>query len=117
MWILRLWSAPERGVFANGAVSYTSGILAKTRTMPIAEISSIHVTKGGYTTNNAIRITGRGFNIFNVGDGIRVKRNAEWLARQMSIDAGVKPVDSDMGSSLEQAGIAPPARRFECLVH
>jgi hypothetical protein len=67
--------------------------------MPIAEISSIHVTKGGYTTNNAIRISGRGLNIFDVGDGIRVKRNAEWLARQMSTVAGVKPVDSIPGSS------------------
>jgi hypothetical protein len=116
MWILRLWFAPERVVFANGAVSYTSGILAKTRTMPIADISSIHVTKGGYTTNNAIRITGRGLNIFNVGDGIRVKRNAEWLARQMSIAAGVKPVDSIMDSSLEQAEFAHQAEALNAFV-
>jgi hypothetical protein len=107
MWILRLWFAPERVVFANGAVSYTYGILGKTRTMPIADISSIHVVKGGYTTHNAIRIKGHGLNMFDVGDGIRVKRNAEWLARQMSTVAGVKPVDSIPGSSqaefLEQA--------------
>jgi hypothetical protein len=106
MWILRLWFAPERVVFANGAVSYTYGILGKTRTMPIAEISSIHVVKGNYTRNNAIRIRGRGLNMFDVGDGIRAKRNAEWLARQMSSAAGVKPVDSIMDSSLEQAELA-----------
>src|SRR5712692_6451395 len=116
MWILRLWFAPERVVFANGAVSYTYGILGKTRTMPIAEISSIHVTKGGYTTNNAIRITGRGLNIFHVGDGIRVKRNAEWLARQMSSVAGVKPVDSIMDSSLEQAEFAQQAEALNAFV-
>jgi len=106
MWILRLWFAPERVVFANGAVSYIYGILGKTRTMPIAEISSIHVVKGNYTRNNAIRIRGRGLNMFDVGDGIRVKRNAEWLARQMSSAAGVKPVDSIMDASLEQAELA-----------
>jgi hypothetical protein len=116
MWILRLWFAPERVVFANGAVSYTYGILGKTRTMPIAEIASIHVTKGGYTTNNAIRITGRGLNIFNVGDGIRVKRNAEWLARQMSSAAGMKPVDSIMDSSLEQAEFAQQAEALNAFV-
>ncbi len=116
MWILRLWFAPERVVFANGAVSYTYGILGKTRTMPIAEISSIHVTKGGYTTNNAIRISGRGLNIFDVGDGIRVKRNAEWLARQMSSAAGVKPVDSIMDSSLEQAEFAQQAEALNAFV-
>jgi hypothetical protein len=116
MWILRLWFAPERVVFAKGAVSYTYGILGKTRTMPIAEISSIHVTKGGYTTNNAIRISGRGLNIFDVGDGIRVKRNAEWLARQMSIAAGVKPVDSIMDSSLEQAEFAQQAESLNAFV-
>jgi len=116
MWILRLWFAPERVVFANGAVSYTSGILGKTRTMPIAEISSIHVAKGAYTTNNAIRITGRGLNIFSVGDGIRVKRNAEWIARQMSIAAGVKPVDPIMDSSLEQAEFAQQAVALNAFV-
>jgi len=116
MWILRLWFAPERVVFANGTASYTYGILGKTRTMPIAEISSIHVTKGGYTTNNAIRISGRGLNIFDVGDGIRVKRNAEWLARQMSSAAGVKPVDSIMDSSLEQAEFAQQAVALNAFV-
>jgi len=116
MWILRLWFAPERVVFANGAVSYTSGILGKTRRMPIADISSIHVTKGAYTTNNAIRITGRGLNIFHVGDGIRVKRNAEWIARQMSIAAGVKPVDSIMDSSVEQAEFAQQAVALNAFV-
>ena len=116
MWILRLWFAPERVVFANGAVYYTYGILGKTRKMPIAEISSIHVTRGNYTTNNAIRITGRGFNILHVGDGIRVKRNAEWIARQMSIAAGVKPVDSIMDSSLEQAEFAQQAEALNAFV-
>jgi hypothetical protein len=116
LWILRLWFAPEVVVFANGAVSYTYGILGKTRRMPIAAISSIHVTKGAYTTNNAIRITGRGLNIFSVGDGIRVKRNAEWIARQMSIAAGVKPVDSIMVSSLEQAEFAQQAEALNAFV-
>jgi hypothetical protein len=116
MWILRLWFAPERVVFANGAVSYTFGILGKTRTMPIAEISSIHVTKGAYTTNNAIRIRGRGLNIFDVGDGIRVKRNAEWLARQMSSVAGVKPVDSIPDSSQAQAEFVQQAEALNAFV-
>jgi hypothetical protein len=99
MWILRLWIAPEQVVVANGNLSYTYGIFGRTRTMTTAEITSIRVTKGGSTTHNAIRIVGAGLHLFTVGDGIRQKRDAEWLARQMSQAAGVKPADSIPGSS------------------
>jgi hypothetical protein len=41
-----------------------------------------------------------------VGDGIREARDAEWLARQMSLAAGVKPADAiPLNSNLEQMRI------------
>jgi hypothetical protein len=100
-WILRLWFAPEKVVIANGTVSDTHGIFATTRTMPIADVVAIHVIPGQYTRQNAIRIKGPGWHYLSVGDGIREKRDAEWLALQMSHAAGVKasPSVPDFGGA------------------
>jgi len=102
LWILRLWFAPERVVIANGTLSYSYGILGRTRTMSTADIASIHAIPGNYTTHRAIRIKGRGWHVLDVGDGIRAARDAEWLSRQMSRAAGVKPADSIPGSPLKE---------------
>jgi hypothetical protein len=93
-WILRLWFAPEKVVIANGTISDTCGIFATTRTMPIADVVAIHAIPGQYTRKNAIRIKGSGWHYLSVGDGIREKRDAEWLALQMSHAAGVKAAPS-----------------------
>ncbi len=103
-WILRPWFAPEQVVVANGILSDTYGIFGRTRTMTTAEITSIRVTKGDYTRHYAIRIVGAGLHLFTVGDGIRQKRDAEWLAQQMSQAAGVKAADSiPVSSEIELA--------------
>jgi hypothetical protein len=114
MWILRLWFVPEQVVVANGLLSHTYGIFGRTRTMTTAEINSIRVTKGDYTKHYAIRIVGAGLHIFTVGDGIRLKRDAEWLAQQMSQAAGVKAADSIPGSS--ETEIAENLKAVEALV-
>lgn len=94
LWVLRLWFAPERITIANGMLSYTSGLFRKTQTMPIAEITAIHAISGRYTRQNAIRIRGRLRHWLTVGDGIRDRRDADWLAMQMSLAIGVKPMAS-----------------------
>ena len=105
-WILRLWFAPEQVVIGNGNITVTAGLFAKKRSMPTAEVTSIHAAKQGYTLYNNIRIVGSGWHVLQVGDGIRENRDAEWLALQMSIAAGVKPASSiPMNSNLEQEQI------------
>ena len=105
-WILRLWFAPEQVVIEKGNITVTSGLFANKRRMAASEVTAIHAAKGGYTLNHNIRILGRGWHVMQVGDGIRETRDAEWLARQMSIAAGVKPADSiPLNSNLEQTQI------------
>ena len=94
LWVLRLWFAPERVTIANGMLSYTSGLFRKTRTMPVDKITAIHAVSGRYTKNNAIRIRGRVPYWLTVGDGIRDRRDADWLAMQMSGAIGIKPMAS-----------------------
>jgi hypothetical protein len=94
LWVLRLWFAPERVTIGNGMVSHTSGLFGKTRRMRVSEIAAIHAVAGMYTKNSAIRIRGSGWNMLTVGDGIRDRRDAEWLAMQISRAAGIKPVAS-----------------------
>ena len=90
LWVLRLWFAPERVVIANGMLSDTAGLFARTRSMPVAQIAAIHVTPGAYTRHNAISVRGPRWRVLSVGDGIREKRDAEWLAMRMSHAAGIK---------------------------
>lgn len=94
LWILRLWFAPERVVIGNGVISDTYGIFGKTRTMPTAQVTAIRAVRGGYTRHNAILIRDSGFHPFMVGDGIRDRHDAEWLALQMSRVANVKASDA-----------------------
>jgi hypothetical protein len=105
-WILRLWFAPEEVVIEKENITVTSGLFAKKRRMATSEVTAIHATKGGYTLNHNIRIVGHGWHVMQVFDGIREAREAEWLARQMSIAAGVKPADPiPLNANLEQVRI------------
>jgi hypothetical protein len=100
LWILRLWFAPERVVIGNGVVTYTYGLFGKTRTMPTAQVAAIHAVHGSATQYSAIRIKGAGWQMFNVGDGIRNRKDAEWLALQMRRVADVK-ASADVPQVLE----------------
>jgi hypothetical protein len=105
-WILRLWFAPEQVVIEKANITVTSGLFAKKRRMAISEVTATHAAKGGYTLNHNIRIVGHGWHVMQVGDGIEEARDAEWLARQMSIAAGVKPTDAiPLNANLEQVRI------------
>jgi hypothetical protein len=99
-WILRLWFAPERVLIANGVVTYTYGLFGKTRTMPTAEVAAIEVVRGSATSYSAIGIKDAQRQVFNIGDGIRNQRDAEWLALQMRRAANVKD-SADASISLE----------------
>ena len=110
-WILRLWFAPEQVVIGKGKITVTSGLFGKKRRMATAQVTAIHAAAGGYTRNSRIMIVGRGWHQLSVGDGIRDRRDAEWLARQMSTAAGVKPADAiPLNPELEQT------RMMEALV-
>ncbi len=92
LWVLGLWLAPQRVTIENGTLSRTTGILRRTQTLPVSSIASIHAITGSRAMNSAIRICGKKF--LRVGDGIRERRDAEWLAMQMSRAAGIKPTAS-----------------------
>jgi hypothetical protein len=92
LWVLGLWLAPQRVLIENGAFSRTTGILRRTQTLPVSSITSIHAITGSRAMNSAIRICGQKF--LRVGDGIRERRDAEWLAMQMSRAAGIQPTAS-----------------------
>ena len=92
LWVLRLWFAPQRVTVQNGMLSWTAGIFRKTKTLPVNEISRIHAITGSRKLHSAIRICGSKF--CTVGDGIRERRDAEWLAMQMSRAVGIKPTAS-----------------------
>jgi hypothetical protein len=102
-WILRIWFATEQVAVGKGKITVTSGLFGKTRRMATAQVTAIHAAAGGYTRNSRIMIVGRGWHSLSVGDGIRSRRDAEWLARQMSTAAGVKPADAiPLNPELEQ---------------
>jgi len=88
--VLRLWFAPERLTITNGILSDTSGLFGKTRRMRVAEIAAIHAVPGG-SRHSAIRIRRSDWRGLTVGDGIRERRDAEWLAMQISRALGIKP--------------------------
>jgi hypothetical protein len=90
-WLIRIWWTSERVAIGNGAVSFTSGLFRVTQTMPLDQVKAIHVITGPITRLNAIRIRGTGWRHFDVGDGIAGRRDAEWLAAQMSLAAGIQP--------------------------
>jgi hypothetical protein len=90
-WLLRIWFATERVVINDGQVSLTNGLFRMRQTMPLAQVSSIHVIAGPMTGRHAIRIRGAGWHHLDVGDGIADQRDAEWLAAQMSRAAGIEP--------------------------
>ncbi len=113
LWILRLWFAPERVVIGNGVVSDTYGIFGKTRTMPMAHVAEIHAVHGGYTKHSAILIKDGGLHLFLVGDGIRDRRDAEWLALQMSRAANVKA--STVAHSLAAEPVAEMLEQVQVL--
>ena len=92
-WILRLWFAPEQVAIANGTITVTQGLFGKRRQMAAADVTAIHAAGGGYTRYHRIRILGTRGRGIAVGDGIRERRDAEWLALKMSLAAGVKPGD------------------------
>ena len=100
LWVLRLWFAPEGVVIGNGVVTYTYGLFGKTRTMPTAQVAAIYAVHGSATQYSAIRIKGAGWQMFNVGDGIRNWKDAEWLALQMRRAADVK-ASADVPQVLE----------------
>jgi hypothetical protein len=96
-WLLRIWFATERVVIGNGTVSFTSGLFRVRQTMPLCQVTGIHIVAGPVTGRNAIRIRGAGWRRFDVGDGIADQRDAEWVARQMSLAAGIQPAAAGRG--------------------
>lgn len=100
--VLRLWFAAERVTIANGILSDTSGLFRRTRTMPIAEIVSIHAMLGSTAKHSSIFVRGSGLQRLIVGDGIRERDNADWLAMQMSRAAGIKPSASLPGDEIAE---------------
>jgi len=104
LYVLGLWFAPQRVTIENGILSRTSGLLRRTDSLPVNTISSIHAITGSRSMNSAIRVCGQKF--YRVGDGIRQRQDAEWVAMQMSRAAGIKPtasLPSDCGDDqLEQ---------------
>ena len=92
VWVLGLWIAPQRVRIENGVLFWSAGILRKTKSLPVNEVSTIHAITGSRKLHSAIRICGSKF--YRVGDGIRERRDAEWLAMQMSRAAGIKPTAS-----------------------
>jgi len=92
VWVLGLWIAPERVTIENGMLSRSTGLLRRSKSMPVSAISTIHAITGSQPLHSAIRICGQKF--YKVGDGIGDRRDAEWVAMQMSRAAGVKPTAS-----------------------
>jgi hypothetical protein len=105
-WLIKVWWLTERVVIGNGAVSFTSGLFRVTQTMPFAELKAIHAISGPITKLSAIRIRSTGWKYFDMGDGIRDQRDAEWLAAEMSRAAGIQPAPAVRGNeSAEQMEI------------
>jgi hypothetical protein len=92
LYVLGLWFAPQRVTIENGMLTKTAGLLRRGQSLPVNTISSIHAITGSRTMNCAIRVCGQKF--CRVGDGIRQRQDAEWVAMQMSRAAGVKPTAS-----------------------
>jgi hypothetical protein len=94
-WLIRIWWATERVVIGNGTVSFTSGLFR----VKLDQVKAIHVIAGPIThQKSAIRILGTGWRHFDVGDGIADRRDAEWLAAQLSLAAGIQPAPAVRGS-------------------
>ena len=91
-WVLGLWVAPQRVTIENGVLSRTVGIFRRSRALQANTISSIHAITGSRSMCSAIRVCGQKF--YRVGDGIRERRDAEWVAMKMSRAAGIKPTAS-----------------------
>jgi hypothetical protein len=87
--VLRLWLAPEQITIANGMLTYTSGLFARTRRVPVAEIQTIRAV-ATYGRWSAIRIRRVRSRPLTVGEGIYRGRDDEWLAMQISRAAAVK---------------------------
>jgi len=92
VWVLGLWFAPQKVTVENGVLTRTAGLLRRSQSLPVSAISRIHAITGSRPTHSAIRICGQKF--YRVGDGIGDRRDAEWVAMQMSRAAGVKPTAS-----------------------
>jgi hypothetical protein len=91
VWVVRLWTAPERIVIGNGTVRVTSGLFGITRTLPLSEVTAIHAVRITSPFLVSVRIRGKAWHTIGVGQGIRESREAEWLALQMSRTAGIAP--------------------------
>lgn len=92
VWVLGMWLAPPRVKIENGVLTRISGVLRRTKSLPVDKISRIHAITGSGKSHSAIRICGPKF--YTVGDGIREQRDAEWVAMQMSRAAGIQPTAS-----------------------
>jgi hypothetical protein len=91
VWVVRLWTAPERIVIGNGTVRVTSGLFGITRTLPISEVTAIHAVRITSPFLVSVRIRGKAWHTIGVGQGIRESREAEWLALQMRRTVGIAP--------------------------
>jgi hypothetical protein len=91
VWVVRLWTAPERIVIGNGTVRVTSGLFGSTRTLPLSEVTAIHAVRITSPFLVSVRIRGKAWHTIGVGQGIRESRETEWLALQMSRAAGIAP--------------------------
>jgi hypothetical protein len=101
-WLVKIWLLTERIVVGSGTISFTSGLFRITQTMPFAELKAIHVITGPITRQNAVRIRSTGWKHFDVGDGIRDQRDAEWLAAEMCHAAGIQPTPAGGGNQMAE---------------
>jgi hypothetical protein len=93
VWVVRLWTAPERIVIGSDTVRVTSGLFGITRTLPLSEVTAIHAARITSPFLVSVRIRGKAWHTIGVGQGIRESREAEWLALQRSRTAGIAPAD------------------------
>ena len=91
VWVVRLWSAPERIVIGNGMIRSTSGLFSITQSMPLDQVTQIHAVRITSPWIVTVRVMGKGWRMIGCGQGIREAREAEWLALQMSRAAGIEP--------------------------
>jgi hypothetical protein len=101
-WLIKIWWLTERVVISDGAIAFTSGLFRVTQTMPFTELKAIHVITGPITRQSAIRIRSTGWKHFDVGDGIRDQRDAEWLAAEMCRAAGIEPAPAVRGNEMAE---------------
>jgi hypothetical protein len=71
-------------------LTYTSGLFARTRRVPVAEIQTIRAV-ATYDRRSAIRIRRVRWRPLTVGEGIYRGQDGEWLAMQISRAAAIKP--------------------------